>query len=121
MSIEMAAAASSRQGATIPNQQVASDGTITVPYAGQVPAAGRMPAEVQQTIEVLLASKALEPQALVIVKKTAANAVTVAGETVGGARVALSPAGTGCFRSSPLPAGPRHRSTTALSGCRATA
>ena len=93
LSIEAAAAASSPEGATIPNQQVASDGTITVPYAGQVPAAGRMPAEVQQTIEVLLASKALEPQALVIVKKTAANAVTVAGETVGGARVALSPAG----------------------------
>jgi polysaccharide export outer membrane protein len=93
LSIEAAAAASSREGTTIPNQQVASDGTITVPYAGQVPAAGRMPAEVQQTIEVLLASKALEPQALVIVKKTTANAVTVAGETVGGARVALSPAG----------------------------
>ena len=93
MSVEAAAAASSRQGATIPDQQVASDGTISVPYAGQVPAAGQTPAEVQQTIEALLASKALEPQALVIVKKTAANAVTVAGETVGGARVALSPAG----------------------------
>jgi polysaccharide export outer membrane protein len=93
LSIEAAAAASSRQGAAIPNQQVASDGTITVPYAGQVPAAGRTPAEVQQTIEALLASKALAPQALVIVKKTAANAVTVGGETVGGARVPLSPAG----------------------------
>jgi polysaccharide biosynthesis/export protein len=92
-SIEAAAAASSHQGATIPDQQVASDGTISVPYAGQVSSAGRTPAEVQQTIEALLASKALEPQALVIVKKTAANAVTVAGETVGGARIALSPAG----------------------------
>ena len=93
MSIEAAAAASSRQGATIPDQQVASDGTISVPYAGQVPAAGQTPAEVQQTIEALLASKALEPQALVIVKKTAANAVTVAGEIVGGTRVELSPGG----------------------------
>jgi polysaccharide export outer membrane protein len=93
LSIEAAAAASSQQGATIPNQQVALDGTITVPFAGQVPAGGRMPAEVQQTIEVLLASKALEPQALVIVKKTAANAVTIAGEIVGGKRVELSPGG----------------------------
>jgi polysaccharide biosynthesis/export protein len=93
LSIEAAATASSRQGATIPDQQVTSDGTISVPYAGQVPAAGQTPAEVQQTIEALLASKALQPQALVIVKKTAANVVTVAGETVGGARVALSPAG----------------------------
>jgi polysaccharide biosynthesis/export protein len=93
LSIEAAAAASSREGATIPDQQVAADGTISVPYAGQVPAAGQAPAEVQQIIEALLASKALQPQALVIVKKTAANTVTVAGETVGGARVALSPAG----------------------------
>lgn len=87
------AAESGRQGATIPDQQVAPDGTITVPYAGQVPVAGRTPAEVQQTIEGLLASKALQPQALVIVKKSRANAVTVAGEVIGGARVALSPAG----------------------------
>jgi polysaccharide export outer membrane protein len=93
LSIEEVAAASSERGATIPDQQVASDSTISVPYAGQVPAAGQTPAELQQTIEALLASKALQPQALVIVTKTAANAVTVAGETVGGARVALSPAG----------------------------
>ena len=92
-SIEAAAAAGSRQGATIPNQQVAPDGTITVPYAGQVAAAGQTPAEVQQTIEALLALKALEPQALVIVKKSGANAVTVGGEIVGGARVELSPGG----------------------------
>ena len=88
-----AAAESSRQAAKVPDQQVAPDGTITVPYAGQVPAAGRRPAEVQQTIEGLLASKALQPQALVIVKKSRANAVTVAGEVIGGTLVALSPAG----------------------------
>jgi polysaccharide biosynthesis/export protein len=93
LSLEAAAAEGSRAGAKIPDQQVAPDGTITVPYAGQVPAAGRTPAEVQQTIEALLASKALQPQALVIVKKSSANAVTVAGEVIGGARVALSPAG----------------------------
>jgi protein involved in polysaccharide export with SLBB domain len=82
-----------RLGATIPDQQVTPDGTIGVPYAGRVPAAGRTQAEVQQTIEALLASKALEPQALVIVKKSDANAVTVAGEVVPGARVPLSPGG----------------------------
>jgi polysaccharide biosynthesis/export protein len=49
--------------------------------------------EVQQTIETLLASKALQPQALVIVKKSTANTVTVAGEMVPGARVPLSPGG----------------------------
>jgi polysaccharide export outer membrane protein len=79
-----------RRGATIPDQQVAPDGAIGVPYAGRVPAAGRTPAEVQQTIEALLAGKALQPQALVIVKKSIANAITVAGGVVAGARVPLS-------------------------------
>jgi polysaccharide biosynthesis/export protein len=92
--IEAAAgAAGERQAAMIPDQQVAPDGAIGVPYAGRVRAAGRTPAEVQQTIEALLASKALQPQALVIVKKSDVNAVTVAGEVVSGARVRLSPGG----------------------------
>jgi polysaccharide export outer membrane protein len=91
--IEANTAALAQRSATIPDQQVAPDGTIGIPYAGQVPAAGRTPAEVQQTIEALLASKALQPQALVIVKKSDANAVTVAGEVVAGARIPLSPGG----------------------------
>jgi polysaccharide biosynthesis/export protein len=93
LSIEAATATSSRQGATIPDQQVGPDGAISVPYADRVPAAGRTPTEVQQTIEALLADKALGPQALVIVKKSPANAVTVTGEVVAGARVSLSPEG----------------------------
>ena len=91
--IEATVAAVNQRSATIPDQQVAPDGAISVPFAGQVPAAGRTPAEVQQTIEALLTSKALQPQALVIVKKSDANAVTVAGEVVAGARVPLSPGG----------------------------
>ncbi|HEX4185206.1 MAG TPA: polysaccharide biosynthesis/export family protein [Stellaceae bacterium] len=88
--IEATGAAVAQRSATIPDQQVARDGAIVVPFAGQVPAAGRTPAEVQQTIETLLASKALQPQALVIVKRSAANTVTVAGEVVAGARIPLS-------------------------------
>jgi polysaccharide export outer membrane protein len=91
--IGTAVAAVDRRGVTIPDQQVAPDGAIGVPYAGRVPAAGRTPTEVQQTIEAVLASKALQPQALVIVKNSDANAVTVAGEVVSGARVRLSPRG----------------------------
>jgi polysaccharide biosynthesis/export protein len=91
--IEPTTATGDTRAATIPDQQVAPDGTIGVPYAGRVPAAGRTPAEVQQTTEARLASKALQPQALVIVKKSDANAVTVAGEVVAGARIRLSPGG----------------------------
>jgi polysaccharide export outer membrane protein len=87
------AAAGARRAAVIPEQQVGADGAISVPYAGRVPAAGRLPQEVQQAIEARLAEKALGPQALVIVRKSAANAVTVTGEVVAGDRVSLSPGG----------------------------
>ena len=88
-----AAATSGRRPAVIPEQEVGADGAISVPYAGRIPAAGRSPNEVQHTTEARLAEKALEPQALVIVRKSAANAVTVTGEVVTGARVPLSPGG----------------------------
>jgi polysaccharide biosynthesis/export protein len=86
-------AAPGRQAAQIPEQQVGADGAISVPYAGRIPAAGRSPEEVQRIIEARLAEKALEPQALVIVKKSSVNAVTVTGEIISGARVPLTPGG----------------------------
>ena len=76
-STEAIGAAAGRRSAVIPDQEVGADGAISVPYTGRVPAAGRLPAEVQQAIEARLAEKALGPQVLVIVKKSAANAVTV--------------------------------------------
>jgi len=88
-----AAAATGRGAAIIPEQQVGADGGISIPYAGRVPAAGRSSEEVQHTIETRLAGKALEPQALVIIEKSAANAVTVTGEVVSGGKVSLSPGG----------------------------
>jgi polysaccharide export outer membrane protein len=93
VSTEAFAAAGGGRSAIIPDQQVGADGAVSVPYAGRVPAAGRSPAQVQQTIEHLLAEKALSPQALVIVRKSTANAVTVAGEVIPGARIPLSPGG----------------------------
>jgi polysaccharide biosynthesis/export protein len=93
LSIEANAASSGRQAAQIPEQQVGADGAISVPYAGRIPVAGRSPEEVQRMIEARLAEKALEPQALVIVRQSSVNAVTVAGEMVSAARVPLSPGG----------------------------
>jgi polysaccharide biosynthesis/export protein len=87
------AAQSGRAGTRIPDQPVASDGKISVPYAGRIAAAGRTPDEVQHIIEERLAQKALDPQALVVVKRSAANSVSVAGEVIGGARIPLSPGG----------------------------
>jgi len=88
-----AAAQAGRPGTRIPDQQVGADGVITIPYAGRIPVAGRTAAEVERTIERRLGGKALDPQALVIVKRSAANSVSVAGEVIRGKRVPLSPGG----------------------------
>jgi polysaccharide export outer membrane protein len=86
-------ASSGRTTAVTSDQQVRADGGISIPYAGRVPAAGYLPDEARHTIEMRLAEKALEPQTLVIVRKSAANAVTVMGEAISGSRIPLSPGG----------------------------
>jgi len=75
---------------TIPEQVVNRNGTITVPFAGQVPVAGRTTVEVQHEVERRLAEKAIEPQAIATIVKSVTYAATVSGEVVNGARVPLS-------------------------------
>ncbi|HMD65083.1 MAG TPA: polysaccharide biosynthesis/export family protein [Stellaceae bacterium] len=75
---------------TIPDQVVARDGAITVPFADRIPIAGKSPIEVQRIIEQRLAEKAIEPQVLVNITKSVTNSATVSGEVVAGARVPLS-------------------------------
>ncbi len=75
---------------TIPEQMVAQDGGISVPFAGRVTVAGRVPVEVQRTIEQRLAEKAIEPQVIVTVTRSVSNSATVTGEVVAGARLPLS-------------------------------
>ncbi len=79
--------------ATIPEQVVARDGTIEVPYAGRLKVAGMTPAEVEQEIVQALAHKAIEPQVVVTIAKNLSNTVSVGGEVTNGARVPLSTKG----------------------------
>jgi polysaccharide biosynthesis/export protein len=81
---------SGSRSVTIPEQFVAQDGAISVPFGGRVQVAGRLPVEVQRTIEQRLAEKAIEPQVIVTVTKSIANSATVTGEVVSGARLPLS-------------------------------
>jgi polysaccharide export outer membrane protein len=76
--------------AVIPEQVVAHDGSITVPYAGRVHVAGKTSPEVERVIVERLAGKAIEPQALVTLTKNISNTVTVTGEVTAGARIPLS-------------------------------
>ena len=84
-----AAVQSGRPGTRIPDQPVGPDGGISIPYAGRISVAGRTPEEVQRTIEARLAGKALEPQALVVIRENLANSVTIEAEGAGGIRVPL--------------------------------
>jgi polysaccharide export outer membrane protein len=79
--------------ATIPEQVVARDGTIEVPYAGRLQVAGMRPAEVEQEIVKALAHKAIEPQVVVTISKNLSNTVTGGGEVTNGALVPLSTKG----------------------------
>ena len=75
---------------TIPNLQVGPDGTITLPYAGQIVVTNLPPAEVERAIVAALQGKAVEPQAVVTVTESANNAVTVVGDVARPAQVPLS-------------------------------
>lgn len=88
-----AAAAGGSHNVTIPDQVVAADGAISVPFAGRIKVAGRTQLQVQDEIQQRLAEKAIEPQAIVAVTKNVTDTVTVSGEVLGGARVPLSVGG----------------------------
>ncbi len=69
--------------ATIPEQVVGRDGSISVPYAGRVSVAGRTTRAVQEVIQRALEGKAIQPQVLVNDSKPISNTVTLGGEGVG--------------------------------------
>ena len=81
------------RSAQIPEQIVARDGSITVPFAGRIAVIGRTPPEVEKEIVRRLADKAIDPQALVTITRNISNTVTLIGEGGLGARVPLTPRG----------------------------
>ncbi|MET7244696.1 polysaccharide biosynthesis/export family protein [Methylobacterium sp. EM32] len=87
---------SGSKSSSIPEQIVARDGTISVPYAGRIKVAGRRAPDVQSQIEQELAGKAIQPQVLVTVNSPLSTSVTVLGEAAaagGGARAAAARGG----------------------------
>ena len=86
----MNTAGTATQTVVVPEQVVAADGAISVPYAGRPRAAGQTPLQVQQTIERLLAETAQKPQVIVTVTKSVSDKVTVGGDIINGSRIALS-------------------------------
>lgn len=82
----------SRVGA-LPEQVVARDGTVNVPYAGRIRIAGKTPAEIERLIVQGLDGKTANPQAMVTLTRNISHSATVTGDVTAGARVPLSPNG----------------------------
>lgn len=72
---------------------VASDGAVTVPYAGRIRAAGSTAAQVEQAIVRGLEGKAIQPQAVVLIQTNLSQTVVVSGDVSGAGRIPLTPNG----------------------------
>ncbi len=75
----------------IPDQEVLRNGTLAVPYAGQVNVTGRRPVDVAEEVEARLRQRAIEPQVVVSVVNRRSNLATVGGDVNKPGRVALTP------------------------------
>lgn len=62
-----------------PTQQVRKDGTITIPFAGNVPAAGKTTAEIEEYIVDQLRHKANQPQVIVSIVENVTSTVKMIG------------------------------------------
>jgi polysaccharide export outer membrane protein len=87
------AAGVSTRSTTFPDQMVAADGTISIPFAGLIQAAGKSPHEIEAEIATRLHGKANQPQVLVSVSRNATSNVTVVGEVTQSLRMPLTARG----------------------------
>lgn len=78
------------RGENFPIVVVDADGTIKLPYIGQMAVAGRTPAEIQTMIEQGLQGKSQNPQAMVAVKQSLSSTVYVGGDVRRPGRLDLS-------------------------------
>jgi polysaccharide export outer membrane protein len=72
---------------------VSPDGTIGLPFVGQVPVAGKTSEQIEAEIVRRLRGKANQPEALVRITRNTTADVTVVGEVTNSARVPLTPRG----------------------------
>jgi polysaccharide biosynthesis/export protein len=84
---------STSRGMSFPEQMIADDGTISVPFAGRITASGHLAREVEEDVALRLKGKANSPQVLVRVIRNNGKAVTVVGEVSQSMRMPLSPRG----------------------------
>jgi len=84
---------STARAMTLPEQMVGSDGRITIPFAGSVPADGRTLQQIERDITARLAGKAHQPQIIIRLVRNATSNVTVVGDVASSARIPLTAKG----------------------------
>jgi polysaccharide export outer membrane protein len=85
--------ASTSRAMSFPEQMLADDGTISVPFAGRIRASGHLARDLEDEITDRLKGKAHHPQVLVRIVRNNGKAVTVVGEVSTSLRMPLSPRG----------------------------
>jgi polysaccharide biosynthesis/export protein len=78
---------------TLPEQVVDRDGSISVPFAGKVPAAGKTAAEIEVEIVRRLTGKAHQPEVIIRRTRNRSATVTVVGEVSSSINLPLTPSG----------------------------
>ena len=87
-----AGAATTRE-TSFPEQMVEEDGTLNIPFAGQVPVLGKTLQQIEAEIVQRLTGKANQPQVLVRVSRNVSANATVVGEVAQSIRLPLTPMG----------------------------
>ena len=77
----------------LPEQMVGSEGSIMVPFVGQIPVVGLTLQQIEREVEKQLKGLANQPQVMVRLLRNATLNVTVVGEVTTSARVPLTPRG----------------------------
>ncbi|MCE7030859.1 polysaccharide biosynthesis/export family protein [Jiella avicenniae] len=78
---------------TLPRQVIDTNGYISVPYAGLIPAVGRTTEQVQDIIVQRLADRAIEPQAVINLIESRSSEISVLGDVNSPAKLAINPGG----------------------------
>lgn len=77
----------------MPEQVIAPDGSITIPYVGRVHVAGMNLHQVEDAIQARLVGKAIEPQVTVVMAHSLSDTISVMGEVGTGGRLPVGPRG----------------------------
>lgn len=78
---------------TLPEQMIATDGMISIPFAGRISVTGRNTQDIEADIVKMLTGKANRPQVLVRVVKNNTSNVTLVGEVNSSTQLPLTPKG----------------------------